>query len=74
MQLKEINARLEKTEPKSRSFDGMAGRFTSSEVKAPSNAAPSKPRHSPKATPSHESSLMSGLLIFIVFFVKSKKY
>ncbi|KAH9287653.1 hypothetical protein KI387_031770, partial [Taxus chinensis] len=61
-QLKEINARLEKIEPKMRSFDGMAGHVSSSEIKSSASLPTTgNKRNSPKAKSSiREASLAAG--------------
>jgi len=60
-QLKEINARLEKIEPKMRAFEGMTGHFPPSEIKSSSSLPViGNKRHSPKTKTVRESSLAAG--------------
>eukprot|EP00252_Welwitschia_mirabilis_P026200 TRINITY_DN8484_c0_g1_i2.p1 TRINITY_DN8484_c0_g1~~TRINITY_DN8484_c0_g1_i2.p1 ORF type:complete len:1346 (-),score=306.49 TRINITY_DN8484_c0_g1_i2:769-4806(-) len=60
-QLRDINARLEKIEPKSQPFDGLISHFPPSDVKAPAKLSTlSKQRNSPKAKTARQSSVMSG--------------
>jgi hypothetical protein len=61
LQLKEINARLEKIEPKMRAFEGMTGHFPPSEIKSSSSLPViGNKRHSPKTKTVRESSLAAG--------------
>lgn len=60
-QLKEINARLEKIEPKMRAFEGMTGHFAPSEIKLSSSLPViGNKRNSPKTKTVRESSLTAG--------------